>query len=434
MRKIERETYIFSKKCLLIILYLFYINKIHYSDITFRSFGFSFDPTCNFKCIVKSKKNNIHKYVVHIYESIKNIDFEKIDIMGNINIFKVKSIKNINDFYVTKNGINIYFDESSFVTNGFIEGKKFEFNLLIDNKVIFKDELLYSLNRDSLINKYNESPFILWMLKFYHYKLKTTLVFGAGVNIDYGGTDWKSLISNLNNTYYGSSNKLMNEMSHYVGNELFVKGKVLKTSGFDVYKELNKEIYLYKELKSFDDSSSTLYDCVSFIIKNPNIEVITYNYDTNLEYLCKKRDVRYNTVYDDNSFISKEAIVSIFHVHGLLPFEKYNESKFTDSLIFNESEYFYLYNNPYSWNISKQLHDFTFNNCIFIGISMTDPNMKRLLELSRNYLKFNFIFLKKEEGFDNQTYRDVTNYLFTYDLITIWIDDYKEIGAYLENV
>ena len=65
---------------------------------------------------------------------------------------------------------------------------------------------------------------------------------------------------------------------------------------------------------------------------------------------------------------------------------------------------------------------------------MTDPNMKRLLELSRNYLKFNFIFLKRENGMDSKTYRDVTNYLFTYDLITIWIDDYKEIGAYLENV
>ena len=53
MRKNEREKYIFSKKCLLIILYLFYINNIKYSDITFRSFGFSFDPTCNFKCIIK---------------------------------------------------------------------------------------------------------------------------------------------------------------------------------------------------------------------------------------------------------------------------------------------------------------------------------------------------------------------------------------------
>ena len=224
-------------------IYLFYINNIKYSDITFRSFGFSFDPTCNFKCIIKSKKNNIHKYVVHIYDSLKNIDYESIDMMGNINIFKVKNAKN-NDFIKAKNGINIYFDESSFVTNGYIEGNEFVFSLLIDNKVIFKDELLYNLNRDSLTKKYNEFPFILWILKFYHNKIKTTLVFGAGVNIDYGGYDWKSLISNLNNRYYENNISLMNEISHYVGNELFVKGKVLKTSGFDVYKELNKEIYL----------------------------------------------------------------------------------------------------------------------------------------------------------------------------------------------
>ena len=242
------------------------------------------------------------------------------------------------------------------------------------------------------------------------------------------------MIDDLNFEFYKGNKETISEIKHYVGQELFVTGKVLNSGGFDTYKSLDKELYLFKEAKSFSDSSSTLYKCVDYIEKHKGTSVITYNYDTNLEYLCKKRGVRYNTVYDDNSFISKEAIVSIFHVHGLLPFEKYNESKFTDSLIFNESEYFYLYNNPYSWNISKQLHDFTFNNCIFIGISMTDPNMKRLLELSRNYLKFNFIFLKREKGMDSKTYRDVTNYLFTYDLITIWIDDYKEIGAYLENV
>ena len=115
-------------------------------------------------------------------------------------------------------------------------------------------------------------------------------------------------------------------------------------------------------------------------------------------------------------------------------FLKYDEDRFRDSLIFNESEYFYLYNNPYSWNISKQLHDFKFNECIFIGISLTDPNMKRLLELASNYFKFNFIFMKREKGFSEKTFIDVTNYFFTYDLITIWIDEYEEIGSYLEMI
>ena len=42
--------------------------------------------------------------------------------------------------------------------------------------------------------------------------------------------------------------------------------------------------------------------------------------------------------------------------------------------------------------------------------------------------------MKKEEGFDEKTFRDVTNYFFSYDLITIWIDDYKEIGEWLSKI
>lgn len=65
---------------------------------------------------------------------------------------------------------------------------------------------------------------------------------------------------------------------------------------------------------------------------------------------------------------------------------------------------------------------------------LPDPNMKRLLELSTNYLKFNFIFMKKEKGYNNETYRDVTNYFFTYDLITIWVDEYEDIGRWLDSI
>ena len=126
--------------------------------------------------------------------------------------------------------------------------------------------------------------------------------------------------------------------------------------------------------------------------------------------------------------------MDIYHVHGLLPYDRYTERKYLDSLVFTEEEYYYLYNNPYSWNIAKQLHDFKFNVCVFIGISLTDPDMKRLLELAKNYLKFNFIFLKKEKGYSETVFRDLTSYFFTFDLIVIWIDEYKEIGDYLDKL
>ena len=65
----ERESYILQKKALLLQLFLFYYSDVSYDSIVLRSFGFSFDPTCNFKAIVKSKKSHIHKYGTHIFSS-----------------------------------------------------------------------------------------------------------------------------------------------------------------------------------------------------------------------------------------------------------------------------------------------------------------------------------------------------------------------------
>ncbi len=437
MEKLVREKYIFDKKCLLILLYLFYINDISYKSIIFRSFGFYLDPTANFKAIVTSKKGHIHDYIVHVLD--ENTSLEKLtslDIQGNVNIVKVKDCLDLN-FYDPKASLNIYFDEANFLAHGFIEGKYTRYDLLKNSKSVFKEELLYNLSNDASKNNINSSAssFILFLLRLYSYKLPIDLVVGAGINIDYGAKDWEHLVEALNLDFYKDDNVLVSEVKHYVGDELFVSSKLIKTNGFDVYDSLNKELYLFKEAKSFNDPNSTLYKIVDFIIrKNEKIDIITYNYDTNLEYLLRKRKYSYNTIYNNTSFVSREANVNIFHVHGLLPYDKNRQAKYLDSIIFNESEYFYLYNNPYSWNIGKQLHDFTFNCCVFIGISLTDPNMKRLLELATNYLKFNFIFLRKEKEYNEKVYRDVTNYFFTYDLITIWVDEFSEIDEWLQLI
>ena len=435
MKKIERDNYIFKKKCLLILLFLYYINDVSYDGIIFKSFGFHFDPTCNFKVIVTSKKGHVHKYITHIFLNARGVNLEELDVMGNINIIKVKNIKNVDPF-IPNTSLNIYFDESNFIAFGYLEGKYIEYKLVQDSTNYFKDEILYYLSSDPNYQNVNTSAssFILFLLRLYTNKIKVDLVMGAGINCDYGAKDWSHLIEALNLEFFKNNVSDIDEIRHFVGNELFVNGKILKTSGFDTYKSLHDELYLFKEAKSFNDPNSTLYNCVNYIERHPGVEVITYNYDTNLEYLLKKKKILYTSVYDENGFINKESQVTIFHVHGLLPFDKYKEQKYIDSLVFNESEYFYLYNNPYSWNISKQMHDFTFKTCLFIGLSLTDPNMKRLLEVSINPLKFNFIFMKKEHGFNEKTYRAVTNYFFSYDLITIWVDDYNEIGKWLELI
>ena len=434
MKKNAREEYLFKKKCLLVLLFLYYLNDVDYDSITLRSFGFHFDPTCDFKAIVTSKKEHIHKYVIHIYMDKKDIDLEKMDVMGNVNFIKINDASKEN-FYVPKESLNIYFDGVQFVSYGYIEGKYFK-RSYFKNKEAVTDELLYHLSNDIKGNNFNQSApsFVVWLIKLYTCKIKTDLVIGAGINAEYGAKTWSGVMDALNNDFYKGDYKFAKEIQNYVGKEFFTSSMVLKTSGFDPYKSINRELYLCNVKKDFDDKTSTLYQCVNYILSHKGTDVITYNYDTNLEYLFKKRGILYTTIYDDTSFVNKDSAVNIYHVHGLLPYNKYEQKRYTDSLIFNESEYYYLYNNPYSWNISKQLHDFKFNTCIFIGISLTDPDMKRLLELANNYLKFNFIFLKKEDGYSENVYKDISSYFFTFDLIVIWIDDYQDIGKYLEII
>lgn len=437
MNKGERESYIYQKKCLLILLFLYYRNNARYDAITLRSFGFHFDPTCNFKAIVHSEHNHFHKYVIHIYDSIYRLNMMKIDLMGNVNFIFVKDLKEI-DLYEPEAGLNIYFDGSDFIVKGYIEGKSQEFSTFdyaSKSKGDFVMDLIAGKEYASLDGINTSSPsFLNWLIRLMTSKLHSDLVMGAGINADYGARDWNTLLQVLSKEFYNGDEKTSKEVRHYVGQELFTSAMVMKTSSFDTYKNLNHELYEFKEAKSFNDPDSTLYQCVDYLQGHPGTSVITYNYDTNLEYLMKKRDFRYTTIYDDNSFVTKDSVCDIYHVHGLLPYNRYNEDKFTDSLIFNESDYYYLYNNPYSWNIAKQLHDFKFNACIFIGISLTDPDMKRLLELASNYLKFNFIFLRREKGYNEQVFKYITSYFFTFDLIVIWVDDYEEIGKVLKEI
>ena len=427
MNRVQKESYAMEKKSLFLLLYLFYLAGVRHDEVILRSFGFHFDPTCNFKAIV-GKGSDVHKYAIHIFSSTARVDFEAVDKPGEINLFAI-SKKRTADLYVPKQAFHAYFSNSDFVATGILEGKPFDLHFEGQGEQSFINRIL-ARKDDSQKNE----PFLLWLMRLFVSKLPIDLVMGAGINKDYGAKNWTELVTSLNSTYYGGSEEDEAEVHHYAGKDLLTSPSLYRSSTFHVYKALAHELYEFEEARSFNDPNSTLYKCVDFLESHRGTSVITYNYDTNLEYLCKKRKLLYCTVYDDNSFSVKNAVATIYHVHGLLPYERYDQRKFTDSLIFTESDYYYLYNNPYSWNVAKQLHDFKFNVCFFLGISLTDPDMKRLLELAQNYLKFNFIFMKKEEGYEEKAFETIASYFFSFDLIIVWVDDYAEIGEWLKKL
>ncbi len=73
----------------------------------------------------------------------------------------------------------------------------------------------------------------------------------------------------------------------------------------------------------------------------------------------------------------------IYHVHGYLPQHSTDFDNNSDNLIvFSERAYHTIYADPFSWSNIIQLYTLKENTCLFIGLSITDPNMRRLLDIS----------------------------------------------------
>lgn len=73
--------------------------------------------------------------------------------------------------------------------------------------------------------------------------------------------------------------------------------------------------------------------------------------------------------------------VPYIYCHGLLPVTS-NPHKFStsvDKLVFLEEEYLHLANNSFSWQSATFLNTCVSQHIVFIGTSLTDPNMRRWL-------------------------------------------------------
>jgi hypothetical protein len=53
-----------------------------------------------------------------------------------------------------------------------------------------------------------------------------------------------------------------------------------------------------------------------------------------------------------------------------------------DALVFSEDAYHHQFLDPYLWTNITQLNLLRNNVCLFIGLSLTDPNQRRLLEIT----------------------------------------------------
>ena len=230
-----------------------------------------------------------------------------------------------------------------------------------------------------------------------------SLFLGSGVGRSVGLPDWDGLIRRMVGEY--NTDRDVDDAYNYdllasdSDRSTIVMARYLKNSLADKtedYVPILKRA-LYRNYPSIDQEGAlTLVDAVKLLAVHPSVRrVITYNYDDLLEQAIG--DERPYSSIDGRNRPSPGAL-PIYHIHGFVPQE--DDSSYEKNVVFSEDDYHLLYKESFHWSNTEQIHALRNSTCFFIGLSLKDPNLRRLLDIANDVGTGDpphFAFLEKGE-------------------------------------
>ena len=370
--------------------------------------------------------------------------------------FSEKSLLSMNELVKSKTDQNVYIWDLKTFNDKTEKFRQSNFEELKNTNIIVIDD---AINRETTKDSENEvKTKLLETLKMKYQNEELTLFLGAGISIDAGVPLWDELGNNLlsqmiysrlkksKSTVY-QLNKVIDLAYKNQSDSLITQMRYIRSAfdGFDYNKLVHKALYAKRPT-----SNTVLLNAIADICtpRRNHIGVqgiVTYNFDDLVERILKKRKVDTHTISSEEDYSLSDSL-SIFHVHGYLPYRfHYTDEKL--DLIFSEEDYHRVYRDAYCWSNIVQLNYLRENTCLFIGCSLTDPNLRRLLDVAArsNEKPRHFAIIRKpqilcDENVDNnhiQTYKTIDmnikeNCFAAMGINIIWIDDYSEIAHILK--
>ena len=279
---------------------------------------------------------------------------------------------------------------------------------------------------------------------------RLTLVCGAGISIGAKIPSWNDLLLRLlesmmmrisNNKSISLKNISTREFQKRLGSSSLVMGKYLKSNlGKDFLIELRDALY------QDNPKSCDLIDSIVDISRpqrdgKPLDSIITFNFDALIEENLQSHNIKHRAI-DNEGVRNKANELPIYHVHGYLP----RKGKITTKkdVVFSEDAYHTQFIEPFSWSNLIQLNKLSQNTCLFVGMSLTDPNLRRLLDVANRKESSNSInhyIIKKTPEIDgsNGKVDELLIFLEEQDanelgLNVIWVESFNEIPNILRQM
>ena len=211
---------------------------------------------------------------------------------------------------------------------------------------------------------------------------RNTFFFGAGLGADVNMPKWNELLGDLMNKAQASSHSAIgyadyDAIDNSCNHSALIIGRYIE-NGFASMKDFKTQMHdsLYKNSPKPD---SDLYKEIVKAISSGKVQqVITFNYDDLVETALIAEGISVHSIFDRSHYSGTD--FPIYHVHGMIPQTREIES----TPVLSEKEYHTLYKESFHWSNVIQLQALSSTTCYFIGLSMNDPNLRRLLDISRN--------------------------------------------------
>lgn len=274
-----------------------------------------------------------------------------------------------------------------------------------------------------------------------------SLFLGAGVSMSANLPSWWNLLKDMIDTCKQKEFKDgdIEKLTKVCYNSSIVMGRFVrmmmekKSNDEDYYQCLHDALY-----GGISAYRSPLIDEICNLVyskKSQAQSIITYNFDDVMERALRERGIGNYSVFGQNQ---PQRFFPIYHVHGFIPYANKDDIKSVPVL--SEEEYHRVYASSYNWSNVEQLHALSRTTCIFIGLSMTDPNLRRLLDIaiqdSENDPR-HFVFLprisefgtdKNAEAKNNEAMKIQKQIFVELGLRVIWYRDYNELPKLLKNL
>lgn len=271
-----------------------------------------------------------------------------------------------------------------------------------------------------------------------------TLFLGAGVSQSAHLPSWKKLLEKLckKSSFVNLYESDIDKITDACHNSNLITVRYLIQKGFknnQTLEDIVHEIF-YKDSKP---QYSDLMKSIVGISKKQQIKsIITYNYDD----LIDQNIPNARPIYG-NRRISNASEFPIYHVHGYIPQQNMPSDS---SIVLSEERYHEKYREAYDWSNVEQLHALTHSTCLFIGLSMSDPNIRRLLDFAKS--KFisdeqdcpHYAFLKRTYlngcnmpcgEFKNREHIDIQEKMFAdLGINVIWYEDHDDLPDLINSI